>query len=144
VYATAVGNVFVDAHGQRAGALGHEPYEAAYLRNLCDTGPHDVVVAQHHHAFQLHALDGVHQAVEGAQQGGLAASRGADDARNLVLRNLHVHQFQYRVAADVHAQGMGAQAQVVGMGEFPVDDEGRGLVGLRISVEGIYRHKSVC
>ena len=72
--AAAVGNVIVDAHGQRAGALRHQSDVTAQFGHLAGAGGNDVLLAKVHLAVYLHTLYGVYQAIEGAQQRGFAAA----------------------------------------------------------------------
>ena len=90
--AGAIGDVVVHAHGEGVGLLEHHAHPLAQLVDV-DVAV-DVLPVQKDFAGDFAALHQVVHAVEGLEQGGLAAAGGADEGGHLVGGNVHVHGFQ--------------------------------------------------
>ncbi|KAG1245367.1 hypothetical protein G6F65_021269 [Rhizopus arrhizus] len=88
--AHAEGDVVVDAHRERRGLLEHHADLGADQRNI-GLGGQQVLAVQHDFAFGALARVELEHAVECAQKRRLTAARRADEGRDLLLLDRHVH-----------------------------------------------------
>ena len=84
IHLHAVGDVVEDRLGERIGPLKHHAHAAAQLG---DVQLQHVLAVQQHLAFVARALDGLVDAVQRAQEGGLAAAGRADQRGDALLGN---------------------------------------------------------
>ncbi len=101
--AQAVDHVFVDGLGERVRLLEHHAYAAAQLGNVFAFAV-DVVAVQVDGAFYAATVHQVVHAVEGAQQGRLAAARRADEGSDALLGDIHADVEQRLFVAVEQAQ----------------------------------------
>ena len=101
--AGAVGDVVIHAHRKRVGALEHHAHVLAEACEI-DAALVDVGIADLDLARYFTAVDKVVHAVERFQERRLAAARGPDERRELLLRELHIDVFEGLEAAveEVH------------------------------------------
>ena len=85
--ARAIGDVLVDRLGEGIGLLEHHADAGAELHHI-DLGVIDVLVVDHDLAGDTAGGDRVVHAVDGAQEGGLAAARRPDEGRDCAVRNV--------------------------------------------------------
>ena len=89
----AVGDVIVDAHGERVGLLEHHAHPAAQLGGLHLAGK-DILPFQADIPLDADPGHKVVHPVQGLQEGGLAAAGGADEGRDLPLAHVQRNIFQ--------------------------------------------------
>ncbi len=87
VHFHAIGDVFEDRLGERIGALKHHAHAAAQLG---DVHLQHILAVQQDLPFVARILDGFVDAVQRAQECGLAAAGGADQRGDALLGNLQV------------------------------------------------------
>ncbi|MND76748.1 hypothetical protein D3C80_684030 [compost metagenome] len=86
----AIGDVFVDRLGERVRLLEHHADAGAKFHDV-DFLVVDIIFIKGDLAGDAAALDRVVHAVERAQEGRLAATRGADQRRHRVFADIQVH-----------------------------------------------------
>ncbi|MCY1437076.1 hypothetical protein D9M71_532250 [compost metagenome] len=101
--AQAVDHVLVDGLGERVGLLEHHADPAAQLGNVFALAV-DVVAVEVDRAFHAAAVNQVVHAVEGTQQGRLAAAGRADEGGHALLGDVHADIEQGLLVAVVQAQ----------------------------------------
>src|SRR5712691_7062331 len=111
VDAQAIGNILENGFGERVGALENHTDTATIGSDVLGK---DVLAIKQNFTFEACAADGFVHAVEGAQQGGFAAPRGANERGDLVGGDAHADVEEDLLAAvkeihfgDGHAQGEG-------------------------------------
>ncbi|MCY1432221.1 hypothetical protein D9M71_482120 [compost metagenome] len=117
--AQAVDHVLVDALGERVGLLEHHADAAAQLGDVDALGV-DVVTVEADLAVDAAAVDQIVHAVEGAQQGRLAATGRADEGGDAVLRDVQADVEQRLLVAVEqveagHLEGHRLAGQVEGL-----------------------------
>jgi hypothetical protein len=104
--ARAVGHVLVDGFGERVRLLEHHADAGAKLHRI-DLGIVDVLAVHIDGAGDASDVDEIVHAVEAAQEGGLPASRGADEGGDRAVTDIDrdAHQGLLGAVEDVDIAG---------------------------------------
>ena len=133
--ARTVGDVVVDAHGKRVGALKHHAHALAQTADVVIA--QDILTIERNLALDAAILDAVVHAVKAAQQRGLSAARRPDKRGDLLVADLDIHVLERMMVAieqvealDVDARRRGGKILCRGASRIPNLALVRGL-GLR-------------
>ena len=94
----AVGHIVVDAHGKGVGLLKHHADPLAEPGRV-HAAVIDVLAPEIHLSGDLYGGYQVVHAVQRPQKGGLAAAGRANEGRDLMLRDIHIHIVEGMVLA---------------------------------------------
>ena len=133
--ARTVGDVVVDAHGKRIGALEHHTHALAQAADIVIA--QDILAVECNLAFNAAILDTVVHTVKAAQQRRLSAARRPDERGDLLVADLDIHVLERMMVAieqvealDVDARRRGGKILCRGASRIPNLALVRGL-GLR-------------
>ena len=93
-----VGDIVVDRHGKRIGALEHHAHPLAQMHHV-HVGREDVFTIEQNLALDADAFDQVVHPVQSLQKRGLAAAGRADQGQHAVLRHVDRYFVQRQVLA---------------------------------------------